>query len=296
MESPGKPREQGPGQVFTVCFAAGISSADLQEFRPERTGGPRQAAGPEEVVQGLDREILKRWVPVGTGVSRRGRDRRQKPFGQTRGPAMRFAILRRRAAREGGRSGFAAATGFAHAVFPHRPGSGTCMRCSSGTGDFRVAVGLGLCAGMRRAQEDMTVLALQPGEAGICGRRPSPGSSNGASPGVRCRGWPFGHMEGMRHPGARMGGEGGAKFRFRARATHGRRFGSAPGAGLARDGKVKIAEFGRFSTSGWPFRTGRNPRTGKSVAVPATTMVLFIAGRGLRDAVNADAGLADERS
>ena len=54
---------------------------------------------------------------------------------------------------------------------------------------------------------------------------------------------------------------------------------------LARGEDVRIA-FG-FGTSSRPARTGRNPRTGESLEIAASTAPTFKAGKPLRDAVNA---------
>ena len=55
---------------------------------------------------------------------------------------------------------------------------------------------------------------------------------------------------------------------------------------LAREETVRIAGFGTFSTRRRGARTGRNPRTGERVAVPASKSPAFKAGKRLRDAVN----------
>ncbi len=57
-------------------------------------------------------------------------------------------------------------------------------------------------------------------------------------------------------------------------------------AALARDGRVFIRNFGTFRTVDLQARTGRNPRTGAPVAIPASTHVRFRAGKRLRDALN----------
>ena len=56
---------------------------------------------------------------------------------------------------------------------------------------------------------------------------------------------------------------------------------------LARGENVRIAGFGTFGTRSRPARTGRNPRTGESLNIPASTAPTFKAGKALRDAVNA---------
>ena len=56
---------------------------------------------------------------------------------------------------------------------------------------------------------------------------------------------------------------------------------------LARGEDVQIVGFGTFGTRSRPARTGRNPRTGESLNIAASTMPTFKAGKPLRDAVNA---------
>jgi DNA-binding protein HU-beta len=48
---------------------------------------------------------------------------------------------------------------------------------------------------------------------------------------------------------------------------------------------VSLAGFGVFESRARAARTGRNPRTGESVAVPATTVPAFRPGTGFRSAV-----------
>ena len=52
---------------------------------------------------------------------------------------------------------------------------------------------------------------------------------------------------------------------------------------LANGDTVSVTEFGRFSTKSRPARTGRNPRTGESIAVAASKAPSFKAGKALRD-------------
>jgi len=59
---------------------------------------------------------------------------------------------------------------------------------------------------------------------------------------------------------------------------------------LARGEDVRIAGFGTFGTRSRPARTGRNPRTGESLEIAASTAPTFKAGKPLRDAVNAGRG------
>ena len=54
---------------------------------------------------------------------------------------------------------------------------------------------------------------------------------------------------------------------------------------LERGESVAVTGFGTFSTKSRPARTGRNPRTGESIAIAASTVPSFKAGKTLRDAV-----------
>ena len=49
---------------------------------------------------------------------------------------------------------------------------------------------------------------------------------------------------------------------------------------------VSVAGFGTFSVSARAARSGRNPRTGETIAIPASKSPKFKAGKGLKDAVN----------
>ena len=51
---------------------------------------------------------------------------------------------------------------------------------------------------------------------------------------------------------------------------------------------VSLAGFGVFESRARAARTGRNPRTGETVAVPATTVPAFRPGTGFRNAVSGD--------
>ena len=55
---------------------------------------------------------------------------------------------------------------------------------------------------------------------------------------------------------------------------------------LAKEEAVRIAGFGTFATRSRSARTGRNPRTGERVSIPASKAPSFKAGKALRDAVN----------
>ncbi len=55
---------------------------------------------------------------------------------------------------------------------------------------------------------------------------------------------------------------------------------------LKNGGDVRLVGFGTFSVSKRKASTGRNPRTGEPMQVPASTQPKFKAGKGLKDAVN----------
>jgi len=55
---------------------------------------------------------------------------------------------------------------------------------------------------------------------------------------------------------------------------------------LARDETVSIAGFGKFTTKRRAARKGRNPRTGEAVAIAASRVPSFKAGKALRESVN----------
>ena len=50
--------------------------------------------------------------------------------------------------------------------------------------------------------------------------------------------------------------------------------------------KVALIGFGTFSVSQRAARTGKNPQTGKALAIPASKAAKFKAGQQLKDAVN----------
>ena len=56
-------------------------------------------------------------------------------------------------------------------------------------------------------------------------------------------------------------------------------------AALTTEEKVQIVGFGSFETKRRAERTGRNPKTGESVAIPATKSPTFKPGKALREAV-----------
>ena len=55
---------------------------------------------------------------------------------------------------------------------------------------------------------------------------------------------------------------------------------------LAKHEEVRIAGFGTFATKRRPPRTGRNPRTGEAVSIPASVAPALRAGKALKEAVN----------
>ena len=59
----------------------------------------------------------------------------------------------------------------------------------------------------------------------------------------------------------------------------------AIGEALAAGEDVRIAGFGTFTTRSRPARTGRNPRTGEALALPASTTPVFKASKALKDSV-----------
>ena len=61
-------------------------------------------------------------------------------------------------------------------------------------------------------------------------------------------------------------------------------FGAIEGA-LKKKDEVRLVGFGTFATANRAATTGRNPRTGEEMQIPASTSVKFKAGKGLKDAV-----------
>ena len=55
---------------------------------------------------------------------------------------------------------------------------------------------------------------------------------------------------------------------------------------LKRGEEVRIVGFGTFSVSHRKATTGRNPRTGESIQIPASKRPKFTVGKALKDAVN----------
>ena len=60
------------------------------------------------------------------------------------------------------------------------------------------------------------------------------------------------------------------------------------GEALVQGEEVTIAGFGRFSTKRRLARSGRNPRTGDVLEIPAATVPIFKVSQKLRKAVNRD--------
>ena len=57
---------------------------------------------------------------------------------------------------------------------------------------------------------------------------------------------------------------------------------------LARGDRVELRGFGAFSVKQRDARTGRNPRTGESVAVVEKTVPFFKTGKQLRERLNTE--------
>ena len=55
---------------------------------------------------------------------------------------------------------------------------------------------------------------------------------------------------------------------------------------LSRGEDVRLTGFGRFSVANRSARTGRNPRTGAPIYIPASRQHKFRAGKQLKNAVN----------
>jgi DNA-binding protein HU-beta len=55
---------------------------------------------------------------------------------------------------------------------------------------------------------------------------------------------------------------------------------------LKKGGRVTLVGFGSFRTAQRAARTGRNPKTGKAIAIAARRVARFIPGAELRQAVN----------
>ena len=55
---------------------------------------------------------------------------------------------------------------------------------------------------------------------------------------------------------------------------------------LKRGEEVRLVGFGTFSVSHRKATTGRNPRTGESIQIPASKRPKFTVGKALKDSVN----------
>ena len=60
----------------------------------------------------------------------------------------------------------------------------------------------------------------------------------------------------------------------------------AMAAALAKGGRIEIRGFGSFALNYRPPRTGRNPKSGEKVQVPAKYVPHFKAGKELRERVD----------
>lgn len=56
--------------------------------------------------------------------------------------------------------------------------------------------------------------------------------------------------------------------------------------GLTSGDRIALVGFGSWTVEERKARTGRNPRTGEEIQIPAKKVVKFKAGAGLTDAVN----------
>ncbi len=61
---------------------------------------------------------------------------------------------------------------------------------------------------------------------------------------------------------------------------------SAIADALKKGQEVRLVGFGTFSVAHRAATTGRNPRTGATIQIPASKQPKFKAGKGLKDAVN----------
>lgn len=57
-------------------------------------------------------------------------------------------------------------------------------------------------------------------------------------------------------------------------------------ATLKKGGEVRLVGFGTFSVASRAATTGRNPRTGEKINIPASKQPKFKAGKDLKEAVN----------
>ncbi|MCK4945654.1 MAG: HU family DNA-binding protein [Alphaproteobacteria bacterium] len=56
--------------------------------------------------------------------------------------------------------------------------------------------------------------------------------------------------------------------------------------GLKKDGEARFVGFGTFKIAHRKASTGRNPRSGESIKIPASNRVKFTAGKELKESVN----------
>jgi DNA-binding protein HU-beta len=61
---------------------------------------------------------------------------------------------------------------------------------------------------------------------------------------------------------------------------------AAIGKALKDEQEVRLVGFGTFATAKRKALTGRNPRTGEEIEIPASVSVKFKPGKGLKDALN----------
>ena len=61
---------------------------------------------------------------------------------------------------------------------------------------------------------------------------------------------------------------------------------NAISSALKKGEEVRLVGFGTFSVAKRAATTGRNPRTGDTIKIPASKQPKFKAGKGLKDAVN----------
>ena len=63
-------------------------------------------------------------------------------------------------------------------------------------------------------------------------------------------------------------------------------FTSSVTSALSEGNEVSLVGFGNFSVSHRKATTGRNPRTGESIQIPASKRPKFTVGKALKDSVN----------
>ncbi len=61
---------------------------------------------------------------------------------------------------------------------------------------------------------------------------------------------------------------------------------NAIGKALKENAEVRLVGFGTFATAKRKAATGRNPRTGEEIAIPASVSVKFKPGKGLKESLN----------